>query len=113
MVGQHDAAGAHTDRVRSAGDMCNNDGGCRTGDPDHVVMLGKPEPTIPPLLRVPRQIQRMTQRDARSGAFSDECKIENGERNHLRILTADGSTIPIYRKYRTAFGSGSSRQSAL
>ena len=86
MIRQHDSPGTHADRARPSRNMCDDDGCRRTGDPNHVVMFGEPEATVSPLLGMSGQIQRIAQRVRRGGTFSDECEIENGEWNHLRIL---------------------------
>jgi len=48
MVGQHDAARAHANRVRCAGDVADNDRCGGAGDARHVVMFGEPISAIAP-----------------------------------------------------------------
>ena len=45
-------------------------------------MLGKPEPAVTEALAVSSQVDRVTQRVARSRAGADRSQIKNGERNH-------------------------------
>src|SRR5690606_13715172 len=46
MVGQHDAPGADANALGSGRQIADDHRGGGTGDTDHVVMLGYPEPVI-------------------------------------------------------------------
>lgn len=59
VVGQHDAAGAHTDGLGAAGDMADQYGGGGAGDARHVVVLGQPVALIAPALGVLGQIEHV------------------------------------------------------
>ena len=61
MVREHDAAGADPDARGAGCDMCDHHGGRRTGDPDHVVVLGEPVAVIAEPLGVPGQIERVAE----------------------------------------------------
>lgn len=62
MVGQHDAAGADSYRLRSRRDVADDDGGRGARDADHVVVLRQPETVIAPTLGVLREIERVVER---------------------------------------------------
>ena len=86
MVRQHDPARADAHRLRSCRDVRDHDGGRRARDPDRVVMLGEPEPVVPPPFDVLREVERVSQRLARRCAFDDRREIENGERRKRHDL---------------------------
>ena len=82
VVGQHDAAGADADRCGALGNMGQHDGGRRTGDARHVVVLGHPDPPVSPALGMHSDIARMIERATRVGLFGDPDEIEDGEGCH-------------------------------
>ena len=77
VVGQHDAAGADSDRRGSGADERQGHGRRRAGDAGHVVVLGHPEAMIAEPLGVPRQVQAVAQGLPGVAAFGDGREIEN------------------------------------
>ena len=82
MIGQHDAARADADGAGAAGNMAQGDGGRRTGDARHRVMLGHPITCVAETLRCPRKLDRIAERIASVPAFDDRRQIENRELYH-------------------------------
>src|SRR5690606_28829979 len=73
MVGQHDAPGADANALGSGRQIADDHRGGGTGDTDHVVMLGYPEPVIAHLLRGAGQIQTVAQ-----GVTGHRSRMESG-----------------------------------
>jgi hypothetical protein len=71
---------ADPDLGRPGSDVSDHDGGRRTGDADHVVMLRQPEAAIAEPLHVARHVKGVAQRVDRAGALGDESKIEDRKR---------------------------------
>ena len=82
MIGQHDPARAHTDRLRARRDMAEDDRCRRAGDPRHVVMLGHPEAAIAPALGMGREIARIVERPTGVGLVGHADQIENRKCDH-------------------------------
>ena len=82
MVRQHDPAGPDANRLRPVRDVRDHDRGRRAGDPDRVVVLGEPEPLVPPPLGVLREVEGVTQCVGDGRAVDDRRQVENGERGN-------------------------------
>jgi hypothetical protein len=61
--------------------MPNHNGGGGARDADHVVVLGKPEPTVAPPLGVLREVEGVAQRGRWRRALGDGGEVEDGERS--------------------------------
>ncbi|EPZ85508.1 hypothetical protein BURCENBC7_AP5996 [Burkholderia cenocepacia BC7] len=86
VVRQHDAARADPDRPRRARDVADHDGGGRTRDPRHVVMLGQPVAPVAPAFRVLREIDGVAERLRGVGAGRNGGEIEYGKRCHRKTF---------------------------
>ena len=89
MVGQHDAAGAHSDRPGAGRHMRNDRSRGGAGNADHAMMLGQPDALEIMRLGLLRQPARIVERIADAAAFGDRREIEEGKGNHRRSLRTD------------------------
>ncbi len=82
MVGQHDAACAHTYFVGTFGDVADcNRCGC-AGNTRHIVVLGHPETRVTPLFGMTGQIARIVKRNFRIAVVADTNQVKNGILGH-------------------------------
>ena len=94
VIGEHDAARAHSHRGRGGGQMLDEDSGSGTRDGGDGVVFGDPEPVIPQALsfdgehrRLPESLRgRRTARDGR--------EVKNREGDHVRIYLKGGQIGP-------------------
>jgi hypothetical protein len=77
MVGKHDPAGAHADALCAGGDMGNHDRRGGAGYTRHVVMLGYPEASIPPLFGMSGEIAGVVECTPSIRAFGHSDQIED------------------------------------
>jgi two-component system, LuxR family, response regulator FixJ len=82
VIGQHDAAGPDPDAAGAAGHIADHHRGRRTGNADHVVMLGEPEAAVSEALGMTRQVEGISQGVGRARAFGNKGEIEDRE-GHL------------------------------
>ena len=80
VVGQHDAAAAYANGVRSRSHVTNQNGCRGTGQAFNRVVLGKPEAAIAPLLGVLRKVHRARNTGSGGLARMQADKIEHGDR---------------------------------
>ena len=82
MIGEHDAPGSDPDGRGSAGHMADEHRGRRAADAWQAVVLGQPEPPVPPRLGMLRQVQGIAEGLACGAARADGREIEDGEGDH-------------------------------
>ena len=84
VIGQHDAARAHANRLCAAGQIADHHRGGRACDAGHVVMLGDPIAAIAPVFGMPDEIERIAQGIGGCVTESDRHQVEDGNRDHVR-----------------------------
>src|SRR5256885_3081211 len=92
VVREHNPAGADPDRRGARRHVCDYDGGRGARDPDSVVVLGKPEPSVAETLDVPCQVERVPEGIAGRRAFHDRSEVEYGQgrkQHQPRVPDAD------------------------
>ena len=86
VVGQHDAAGADADGLRALRDMADEDGRRGAGDAGHVVMFGQPEAVVAERFGMAGEVERIGKRGRRGGTLGHRREVENGKRDHAKLL---------------------------
>ena len=84
VVGQHDAARAHTYTFRGPRNMADDHGGGGAGDAGHVVMLCQPIAVITSRLGRLCQLDGIGQRIRSSGPFGHGRQVKKREMLHIR-----------------------------
>ena len=79
MVGQHDAARAHANRLRSTGDMTHQHSRSRAGNAGHVVMLSQPVTGKAQFFGMLRCAHSNFQRISHGAAFAYGDQVQHGQ----------------------------------
>ncbi|MNL28545.1 hypothetical protein D3C87_1501930 [compost metagenome] len=77
VIGQHNPAATHTDCIGAAGNVADQHRGGRAGDAFHIVVFGKPIPSITKFFRAPREPETIPECGGCIISLSDRCKVKN------------------------------------
>ena len=76
VIGQHDPARPHADRLRARRHMRDHHRCRGRGDTRHVVMLGQPEAFVAPALGMLGEVESVVKGLGRGAAFDDRRQVE-------------------------------------
>ena len=94
VVGQHDAARAHSHGGGGGGQMLNENGGGGARDGRDGVVFGDPKPVIPETFRLDGEHRRLAQSLRGRRTARDGREVEYRKGDHVRIYLKGGQIGP-------------------